>query len=330
MHYIFLHLISFFFSFSFLFLFRLVLGAWCLADAFQDALRRLFISFLLLNFFRSFPSCWGLIGVGVLDHLRSSPFPSSLWYLLSVSSSPSLALFTSWVPAFSNISFAWPVATSLNDYRPQSSLGNWLSWPIWIWVSPFICLFNDLATSKPKMRTKTAYPRQISLFSSLVGLRENNTPRRRYFSNVLPTLWPVPFSSNILLTRLSPFNPQFGPSLYRLSTVDPSSFHAVPNLHLDASTPVILAQFFRSMCISMHCPIIFPFELCVIGVGGRWCNIASRVTLQLYITRIACILQHTGDFSLDVFPELLIGSGKGNRRRQPVHKCLIFVSFCTN
>jgi hypothetical protein len=57
-------------------------------------------------------------------------------------------------------------------------------------------------------------------------------------------------------------NPQFGPSLYRLSTVDQSSFHAVPNLHLDASMPVILAQFFWSICISMHCPMIFPFELC--------------------------------------------------------------------
>lgn len=92
-------------------------------------------------------------------------------------------------------------------------------------------------------------------------------PQRRSSSNILPTLWHVHFSPNILLTPLSPFNPQFGPSLYRLSTVDQSSFHAVPNLHLDASTPVILAQFFRSICISMHCPLIFPFALCH-WVGG--------------------------------------------------------------
>lgn len=124
---------------------------------------------------------------------------------------------------FSNISFAWHSAASLYDHCPGSS---------WVIDShdPFE---SECSISYVYLRPRNfepenahenaAYHRQISIFSYLFRgsfFPRKQYPQRRFSSNIVPTLCHLLFSPNILLTPLSPFNPLFGPSLYRLFTVD--------------------------------------------------------------------------------------------------------------
>lgn len=201
-----------------------------MADAFQDALRRLF------SFFFSFAQLLSTISVLLRSDLcwRAGSPALFTFSLISLISAISIVL-----------SFAHPVyfhGFLLSPIFPLRGMLPHLSMTIahdlpWATDShdPFEseCPLSYVYLTTSQLRNRKCARRRPILarfpFSHTSWVSAKTIPpQRRFSSNILPTLCHVHFSPNILLTPLSPFNPQFGPSLYRLSTVDQSSFHAVP------------------------------------------------------------------------------------------------------